>query len=164
MYTIFRNVCKQISFWYCWKIYWTHLQWQGSLLVLFWNFFRKMIWNSWPSCMEYIYCYWILLYYLYSIIVWYVAPRTTLWGGHGPRIEPGPGGPEAPHLQNILEIYVEEMECFSKWPGIAGSRLHSSSAPPPAIPITSLAVMAEKWEQNIGTSEKVRSRRTVEYV
>ena len=36
-----------------------------------------------------------LLYYLYSITVWSAAPQTTLWGGPGPRIEPGPGGPEA---------------------------------------------------------------------
>ena len=34
-------------------------------------------------------------YYLYSIIVWSAAPKTTLWGGPGPRFEPGPDGPEA---------------------------------------------------------------------
>ena len=39
--------------------------------------------------------YWVLLYYLYSITVWSAAPQTSLWGGPGPRNEPGPDGSEA---------------------------------------------------------------------
>ena len=38
-----------------------------------------------------------LLYYLYSITARTAAPQTILWGGPGPRFEPGPGGPEASH-------------------------------------------------------------------
>ena len=47
--------------------------------------------------------YRVLFYYLYNIIVWSVAPQTTLWGRPWPRIEPGrPRGrdttPRPPHL------------------------------------------------------------------
>ena len=36
-----------------------------------------------------------ILNHLYSITVWSAASQTTLWGGPGPRFEPGTGGPEA---------------------------------------------------------------------
>ena len=44
---------------------------------------------------ELLVCWVVLLYYSYNITVWSAAPQTTLWGGPGPRFEPGTGGPEA---------------------------------------------------------------------
>ena len=41
-----------------------------------------------------------VLLYLYSITVRSAAPQTTLWGGPGPRIEPGTGDLEARTLTN----------------------------------------------------------------
>ena len=41
----------------------------------------------------------VLLHYLYSIKVRYAAPQTTLWGGPGPRFEPGTGDLETLRLK-----------------------------------------------------------------
>ena len=57
----------------------------------------------------------VLLYYLYSITVWSAAPQTTLWGGPGPRFEPGLGGPEAGTLP--LDHHTSVFCLF--WPGIS---------------------------------------------
>ena len=48
---------------------------------------------------------------LYRITVWPVAHQFILWGGPGPRFEPGPGGPEAgtlyPRPPHLLKIRIE---------------------------------------------------------
>ena len=58
---------------------------------------------------------WFIFYYCYSITVcvWSAAPQTTLWGGPGPRFEPGTGCLEAetlttrpPHLPPPLHYTI----------------------------------------------------------
>ena len=62
-----------------------------------------------------------LIHYLYSIKVWSAAPQTTLWGGPGPRYEPGTGGSSGrnanwpPHLQTSKYLCYFCSMLYSIW-------------------------------------------------